>query len=72
MQGAKNHQINEGAWESRKEASLQVYYEWLLVRDPSKPEDRKSYWRHDKCGDLASLITLENRYTGRSQQISYN
>ena len=70
MQGAKNHQANEGAWEVRREASLQAYYEWLPIRDPAKPEDRKNYWRHYKFGDLASLITLESRHTGRSQQIA--
>ena len=72
MQGAKNHQANEGAWEARREASLQAYYEWLPIRDPLKSADRKNYWRHYKFGDLASLITLESRHTGRSQQISYN
>ncbi|MCF6194012.1 MAG: alkaline phosphatase D family protein [Kangiellaceae bacterium] len=72
MEGAKNHQANEGDWEVRREASLQAYYEWLPIRDPIKSADRKKYWRHYKFGDLASLITLESRHTGRSQQISYN
>ncbi len=72
MEGAKNHQINEGDWQARREASLQAYYEWLPIRDPIKKEDRKNYWRHYKFGDLASLITLESRHTGRSEQVSYN
>jgi len=72
MGGAKNHQENEGDWLARREASLQAYYEWLPIRDPIKKEDRKNYWRHYKFGDLASLITLESRHTGRSEQISYN
>ena len=71
MAGAKNHQENEGDWLARREASLQAYYEWLPIRDPIKKEDRKNYWRHYKFGDLASLITLESRHTGRSEQISY-
>jgi len=72
MHGAKNHQANEGSWHARRAASLQAYYEWLPIRDPLRPEDRKKYWRHYKFGDLVSLITLESRHTGRSQQISYN
>jgi alkaline phosphatase D len=72
MGGAKNHQANEGSWEARRIASLQAYYEWLPVRDPSKASERANYWRHYKFGDLASLITLESRHTGRSKQISYN
>jgi alkaline phosphatase D len=72
MAGAKNHQLNEGSWEARRLASLQAYYEWMPVRDPVQVSDRAKYWRHYKFGDLASLITLESRHTGRSKQISYN
>ncbi|MCF6318578.1 MAG: alkaline phosphatase D family protein, partial [Proteobacteria bacterium] len=50
--------------------SLQAYYEWLPVRDPVHDSDRQNYWRHYKFGDLASLITLESRHSGRSEQIS--
>ncbi len=72
MGGAKNHQLNEGNWEARRAASLQAYYEWMPVRDPTTTGSKQKYWRHYKFGDLASLITLESRHTGRSQQISYN
>jgi len=71
MGGAKNHQENEGSWQARRSASLQAYYEWMPIRDPADGSQKK-YWRHYKFGDLASLITLEGRHTGRSQQISYN
>ena len=70
MGGALNHQPNEGNWQDRRRASLQAYYEWLPVRDPIHETDRMKYWRHYKFGDLASLITLESRHTGRSKQIS--
>jgi alkaline phosphatase D len=30
------------------------------------------YWRHFKFGDLASLITLETRHTGRSKQYTWS
>ncbi|NQY36503.1 MAG: alkaline phosphatase D family protein [Alteromonadaceae bacterium] len=72
MGGANNHQENEGSWEARRAASLQAYYEWMPIRDPANDDTGKKYWRHYKFGDLASLITLEGRHTGRSQQISYN
>ena len=70
MEGASNHQPEEGDWQARRQASLQAYYEWLPVRDPVHEIDRQNYWRHYKFGDLASLITLESRHSGRSEQIS--
>ncbi len=72
MEGAKNHQLNEGDWFARRAASLQAYYEWLPVRDPGPDGSWERYWRHYKFGDLASLITLESRHTGRSQQITWD
>ncbi|MCP3673771.1 MAG: alkaline phosphatase [Gammaproteobacteria bacterium] len=71
-EGALNHQANEGDWYARRAASLQAYYEWLPIRDPANSKDRSKYWRHYKFGDLASLITLESRHTGRNKQISYD
>lgn len=71
MGGAQNHQENEGDWAARKKASMQAYYEWLPIREPEAGGSREQYWRHYKFGDLASLITLESRHTGRSKQISY-
>ena len=71
MEGAQNHQANEGSWSERRAASMQAYFEWMPIRDPDSGKDRASYWRHYKLGDLASLITLESRHTGRSKQISY-
>ena len=69
MGGAENHQADEGKWETRRAASLQAYYEWLPIRDPQEGGTREEYWRHYKFGDLASLITLEGRHTGRRKQI---
>ncbi len=68
--GAENHQQDEGDWGRRRADSLQAYYEWLPIRDPGEGGSREEYWRHYKFGDLASLITLEGRHTGRSQQIA--
>ena len=69
MGGAENHQAGEGDWRQRRQASLQAFYEWLPIRDPHSGDTREAYWRHYKFGDLASLITLESRHTGRSKQI---
>jgi len=71
MNGAENHDPSEGDWSARRQASLQAYYEWLPIREPAVGATNAEYWRHFKFGDLVSLITLESRHTGRSQQISY-
>jgi len=68
--GAENHQQGEGDWGRRGRESLQAFYEWLPIRDPEVGGSHEEYWRHYKFGDLVSLITLEGRHTGRSQQIS--
>ena len=69
MEGAENHQENEGDWFDRRAASLQAYFEWMPVRDPEPGQPLENYWRHYRFGDLASLVTLESRHTGRSEQI---
>jgi len=71
MEGAENHQADEGDWHERRSASLKAYYEWLPIRDPAPGFTPEQYWRHYKFGDLVSLITLESRHSGRSQQIEY-
>lgn len=72
MNGAENHDQSEGDWNTRRQASLQAYYEWLPIREPASDGTMAEYWRHFKFGDLVSLITLESRHTGRSQQLSYS
>ena len=70
--GAENHQASEeGDWATRRNASLVAYYEWMPVRDPLPGHSRSNYWRCYQFGDLASLITLETRHTGRAKQIEY-
>ncbi|WP_298913820.1 alkaline phosphatase D family protein [uncultured Algimonas sp.] len=70
--GAQNHQPDEeGDWEARRAAALQAYYEWLPVRDPGTDLGRRAFWRGYRFGDLATLVTLESRHTGRHEQIDY-
>lgn len=72
MEGAQNHQSDsEGLWQDRKRASLRAYYEWMPIREPKAGGSREQYWRDFRFGDLASLVTLETRHTGRSKQIEY-
>jgi alkaline phosphatase D len=72
MGGAANHQLNDGDWFERRAASMQAFYEWMPVRDPGPGGSWERYWRHFKFGDLASLITLESRHTGRSKQYGWS
>ena len=72
MGGAENHQLNDGDWFARRAASKQAYYEWMPIRDPGPGGSLLQYWRHFKFGDLASLITLESRHTGRSKQYTWS
>lgn len=72
MGGAENHQLNDGDWFARRAASKQAYYEWMPIRDPGHGRSLLQYWRHFKFGDLASLITLETRHTGRSKQYKWS
>ena len=62
MHGVKNHQVNEGVWEARREASLQAYYEWLPIRQPSKSIGRRGRRTTIGCFSYrftyASLICL--------------
>lgn len=72
MNGAQNHQPEtEGDWSNRRSASLQAYYEWMPIREPSIGMSRAQYWRNFSYGDLADIITLETRHTGRALQIDY-
>ncbi len=64
MGGAQNHDPDsEGDWGARNTAARQAYYEWLPMRE-------RAYARYD-FGDLASIVTLDTRLTGRTEQLPY-
>ena len=70
--GAQNHQADsEGDWSSRRDASIRAYYEWMPVREPRNGMRKEQLWRHFSFGDLASMVTLETRHTGRGLQVDY-
>jgi alkaline phosphatase D len=65
VEGAQNHQANEGNWETRKQAGKKTYYEWMPIRDNSYHELYRSF----EVGKLFSLIILDTRIAGRSKQV---
>lgn len=71
--GAENHnpEAGEGNWTDRKQAAVQAYLEWMPVRDPAVGKAREALYRRFDFGDVASIICLETRLTGRSDEISW-
>lgn len=71
--GAENHNPgrNEGAWETRRDAALQAYYEWMPIRDPAPGAAFAAINRSFQFGDLATLVMLETRLLARTQQLNY-
>jgi len=71
--GAENHSPDtEGSWTARKQQAVQAYLEWMPVRDPVPGAAREALWRRFDFGDLASLMCLETRLTGRSEELSWS
>lgn len=71
IHGAQNHQPDEGKWYERRNAATQAYFEWMPVRDPKPGMEKIELWRSFEFGNLATLITLETRHTGREEQVDY-
>lgn len=61
--GAQNHQPSEGDWQTRREISKQVYFEWMPIRD--YPANK--IYRTISYGNLADLIMLDTRLEGRDK-----
>ncbi len=65
IEGAQNHQADqEGAYQTRKSAAKQAYYEWLPIR-----ETKDRLYRHFAYGDLVDLIMLDERLAGRTAPV---
>jgi len=65
--GAQNHQNGEGEWDSRRQAALRAYYEWMPIREPRKGRARSDIFRSYDWGDLLTLVTVETRLTARAE-----
>jgi alkaline phosphatase D len=63
MDGAENHQPNEGSWEDRKAISKKVYFEWIPIRNNATDK----VYRNLSYGNLADLIMLDTRLEGRTK-----
>ncbi len=66
--GAQNHDSSEGDWNTRVEAALRAYWDWMPVRDPQIGR-RDSHWRTYQFGDLLSLVAIETRLTARGEPL---
>ncbi len=65
VEGAQNHQVEEGDWLTRKADGKKAYYEWMPVRDNTYHELYRSF----KLGNLMELIILDTRIAGRTKQV---
>ena len=60
----------EGRWEDRRDAALKAYFEWMPMRDPKAGEPLHVLNRTYDFGDIASLMAIETRLTGRMKALS--
>lgn len=68
--GAENHDEGEGSYETRKQVSLQAYFEWMPIR-PLEPDADGRIYRQFVYGDLVNLLMLDTRRIGRDEQLDY-
>lgn len=57
--GAQNHQADEGDWNNRKNAAMQVWREWLPVGETP--------WKEYPIADLATYYRTDTRAVARSK-----
>jgi alkaline phosphatase D len=67
MDGASNHDPDEGDWWLRKRAAIRAYLEWMPIRERPAPAEARIY-REFRFGDLADLVMLDTRLIGRDRQ----
>lgn len=65
MEGAQNHQTEDGDFMTRKEAAKQAYFEWLPVRDNAT----RDIYRTVTFGNTVDLIMLDERLAGRTYPV---
>lgn len=70
LEGAQNHQADEGPWGPRREAAVRAYFEWMPIR-PLTPDAGGRTYRSFDFGDLASIIMLDTRLYGRDRPLRY-
>lgn len=70
LDGAENHQTNEGKFSDRKVAALKAYFEWMPIRAKNET-DHLHIYRQFNYGNLVQLNMLDTRIIARSQQLDY-
>ncbi|AHJ96947.1 hypothetical protein Hsw_1352 [Hymenobacter swuensis DY53] len=68
LTGAENHQPTEGSFESRKQAAIQAWHEYL----PARVTDKTRIYRRFEFGSLVNLLMLDTRLVGRDKQLSFS
>ncbi|MCH7336404.1 alkaline phosphatase D family protein [Acinetobacter sp. NIPH 2699] len=71
LDGAENHQENEGSFLDRKFAALQAYFEWMPIRPLEKENPHLKIYRQFDFGDLVQLTMLDTRIIARDKQLDY-
>ena len=69
VDGAQNHQDDEGDYEVRKQSALQAYSEYLP--NTTNIENNAIIYRNLQLGNLVDLIMLDTRIIGRDKQLDY-
>jgi alkaline phosphatase D len=62
VDGAQNHQAEEGKYSDRRSAARKAYYEWMPIRE------QKEHYRKLSYGPLADVLMLDERLEGRTKQ----
>lgn len=70
LEGAENHQANEGSFIERKAAALKAYFEWMPIRAKNE-NDYLHIFRQFNYGNLVQLNMLDTRMIARSKQLDY-
>jgi alkaline phosphatase D len=61
VEGAQNHQPEEGDYVARKAAARKAYYEWIPIREGG------NHYRTFTFGNLAELVMLDERLAGKTK-----
>ncbi|WP_299710049.1 alkaline phosphatase D family protein [uncultured Tenacibaculum sp.] len=69
IDGAENHQDNEGDYQDRKRSALQAYSEYLP--NTTNLIDNSIIYRKLQLGNLIDLVMLDTRIVGRDKQLEY-
>ncbi|WP_375435967.1 alkaline phosphatase D family protein, partial [uncultured Hymenobacter sp.] len=67
IDGAQNHQPNEGSFSQRKQIAQQVWHEYL----PARVISPEKIYRSFDFGGIAQLLMLDTRLLGREKQLSF-